>query len=244
MIPLRDENPTHSRPIVTTSLLIANVLMFFWELSLGPRLGEAVFALGVVPARLWLPGNWTPDGISILASMFLHGGWLHIGSNMLYLWIFGDNIEDQMGHGRFLVFYLLCGVAATYAHAILNAGSRLPSIGASGAIAGVLGAYLLLFPHARVRTLIPLGFFITVGTLPAILVLGLWFVLQLFTGVAEISAVPTAQEQGGVAYFAHIGGFVAGMLLLPLFRRRGGRRPPAGPAGRVAQPSARLNRYR
>lgn len=225
MIPLRDENPTHIRPVVTITLIVINVVMFLWELSLGPRLGEAVYALGVVPARLWLPGNWTPDGVSVLASMFLHGGWLHIGSNMLYLWIFGDNIEDHLGHGRFLVFYLLCGAVATYAHAIINSGSRLPSIGASGAIAGVLGAYLLLFPRARIRTLIPFGFFITVGTLPAILVLGLWFVLQLFTGVAGISTVDTAQEQGGVAYFAHIGGFVAGMLLLYAFRRKEG--PPA-----------------
>ena len=152
---------------------------------------------------------------------------MHIGSNMLYLWIFGDNIEDRLGHTRYLIFYLACGFIATMAHAVFSPASRIPAIGASGAIAGVLGAYLVLFPHARVMTLIPIFVFITVRELPAILILGLWFVLQLFSGVGSLG-VTDAQDMGGVAWFAHIGGFVAGMVLVGLFggfRRTRARQP-------------------
>jgi len=229
MIPLRDDNPRRTVPYVTYALVALNVLAFLWELSLGSRLDEALFQLAFIPARYWLPGNWVFDLFTIVFSMFLHGGLLHIGSNMLYLWIFGDNIEDRIGHGRYLAFYLLCGLAATMAHAVFSAGSRIPAIGASGAIAGVLGAYLLLYPHARVMTLIPIFFFITVRELPAILILGLWFVLQLFSGVGSLG-VTDAQDMGGVAYFAHIGGFVAGLLFIGLFgafRRPRRREPPA-----------------
>jgi len=160
--------------------------------------------------------------------MFLHGSFMHIGANMLYLWIFGDNVEDRLGHGRYLLFYFLCGFAATFAHAIFSPGSRLPAIGASGAIAGVLGAYLLLWPHARVLTLIPIIFFVTVRELPAVIILGLWFVFQLFNGVGSLG-VSDAQDLGGVAYFAHIGGFVSGMLLIAVlggFRTPRRREPP------------------
>src|SRR5688572_30804171 len=142
MIPLRDHNPRQTFPFVTYALVAINVLAFLWELSLGPRLDEALFRIAFIPARYWLPGNWIFDLLTIVISMFLHGGLLHIGSNMLYLWIFGDNIEDRLGHVRYLLFYLLCGFGATLAHAMFSAGSRLPAIGASGAIAGVLGAYI------------------------------------------------------------------------------------------------------
>jgi membrane associated rhomboid family serine protease len=157
--------------------------------------------------------------------MFLHGGWLHLGGNMLYLWIFGDNIEDRLGHVKYLIFYLLSGIAATLAHAVANPGSRMPSIGASGAIAGVLGAYIILFPKQRVTTLIPIFMFITVREIPAVFLLGFWFILQLFTGAAVMGA--HMNDVGGVAYFAHVGGFVAGMALVVLMGGRRPRRPVA-----------------
>ncbi len=228
MIPLRDENPHRTFPVVNYALIALNVLGFLWELSLGPNLDQQIMRVSFIPARFWLPGAWAADLLSIVISMFLHGSVMHIGSNMLYLWIFGDNIEDRLGHGRYLIFYLLCGFGATLAHAIFSPASRLPAIGASGAIAGVLGAYLLLWPHARVLTLIPIFFFITIRELPAVLILGLWFVLQFFSGIGSLG-VPDAQNMGGVAYFAHIGGFVCGMLLIFVmggFRRVRRREPP------------------
>lgn len=216
MIPLRDTNPRRTFPFVTYGLVGLNIAAFLWQVSLGARLEEALFDYAFIPARFWVTGNWLADMMTIVISMFLHGGLLHIGSNMLYLWIFGDNIEDRLGHGRFLVFYLACGFIATYAHAIFSPGSRIPAIGASGAIAGVLGAYLVLFPKARVLTLIPIFIFITIRELPAVLLLGIWFVLQLFSGVGSLG-VTDAQDMGGVAYFAHIGGFVAGLVLIVAF---------------------------
>jgi membrane associated rhomboid family serine protease len=228
MIPLRDENPRRTFPIVNYLLIAGNVLGFLWELSLGQRLDEQIMSVAFIPARFWLPGYWTADLLTIVVSMFLHGSLMHIGSNMLYLWIFGDNVEDRLGHGKYLVFYFLCGFGATFAHAIFSPASRLPAIGASGAIAGVLGAYLLLWPHARVLTLIPIIFFITVRELPAVLILGLWFVLQFFSGIGSLG-IPDAQDVGGVAYFAHIGGFVSGMILIYVmggFRRSRRREPP------------------
>jgi membrane associated rhomboid family serine protease len=150
--------------------------------------------------------------------MFLHGGWLHFLGNMLYLWIFGDNVEDRFGHGRYLVFYLLAGTAAAFLQALFNPASRLPMVGASGAIAGVLGAYLVMFPHSRVLTLVPIFFFIQIIEIPAIILLGFWFLLQLASGVGSLGRT-AAQDVGGVAFWAHAGGFVAGMLLVALFRR-------------------------
>lgn len=220
MLPLRDNNPRRTTPVVNTILIIINVVFFLWELGLGPNLERVLFQVAFVPARFWYYGVDLFAFQSILISMFLHGGWLHLGGNMLYLWIFGDNIEDRLGHGKYLAFYLLCGFAATLAHAVINPGSRVPSIGASGAIAGVLGAYLVLFPRARVTTLIPIFIFITIREIPAVFVLGIWFVLQLFTGAASLAGDPS---QGGVAYFAHIGGFLAGVFLVLLM---GGRRRP------------------
>lgn len=216
MLPLRDENPRRTVPVVTYLLVALNVLAFLWQLSLGTSLERVLYGIAFVPARFWIPGYWVADVMTIVISMFLHGSLLHIGSNMLYLWIFGDNIEDRLGHGRYLLFYLLCGFLATFAHAFFSPASRIPAIGASGAIAGVLGAYLVLYPRAQVMTLIPIFFLITIRHIPAIIILGFWFVLQLFSGVGSLG-VTDAQDVGGVAYFAHIGGFVAGMLLIVVF---------------------------
>jgi membrane associated rhomboid family serine protease len=222
VLPLADHNPRRTTPVVNVILIIINVVVFFWEISLGRYLERALFGVAFIPARFWYAPVDPRNVATMFVSMFLHGGWLHLGGNMLYLWIFGDNIEDRLGHFRYLIFYFLSGIAATLAHAIANPGSRMPSIGASGAIAGVLGAYVLLFPRQRVTTLIPIFVFIAVREVPAVFLLGFWFVLQFFAGAATLGA--NAGEQGGVAYFAHIGGFVAGMVLIAVM---GGRRPPA-----------------
>ena len=221
MIPLRDDNPTSITPFVTYAFIAACVLAFLWQMSLGEKGFEAaVLALGVTPATLLgdarLPPELylVPPVATVFSSMFLHGGFMHLAGNMLYLWIFGNNIEDSMGHVRFVIFYLLCGVAAVLAQAWPNPDSTIPMIGASGAISGVLGAYLLLFPRAHVLVLIPLGAFSRMVPLPAMVVLGFWFVLQL------ISSALSDAGQGGVAFGAHIGGFVAGMILIPVFKYR------------------------
>ena len=223
MLPLSDHNPRRTTPVINYLLVAANVQMFLWELTLGPNIEPALRVFAFVPARFWASPHIVVNFIRMLVSMFLHGGWLHLGGNMLYLWVFGDNVEDRLGHFRYALFYVLCGIMATLAHAIANPMSRMPSIGASGAIAGVLGAYLVLFPRAQVTTLIPIFIFITIREIPAIFLLGFWFVLQFFSGVASVG-IPEAQNAGGVAYFAHIGGFVAGMILIVLmggtFQRR------------------------
>lgn len=224
MLPLADHNPRRTTPFVNVLLIVVNVLMFFWELSLGAAIQPVLQNLAFVPATFWSSAPLVPGVVAMFVSMFLHGGWLHLGGNMLFLWVFGDNIEDRLGHGRYLLFYLACGIAATLAHAAMNPTSSVPSIGASGAIAGVLGAYLLLFPRQRITTLIPIFIFITVREIPAIVLLGFWFVLQLFVGTVSLGG--SIHEQGGVAYFAHIGGFLTGMVLvillggLPRRRRR------------------------
>src|SRR5438067_10481524 len=214
MLPLSDHNPRRIVPVINYLLIAANVWMFFWEISLGPNIERDLMLVSFVPVRFWAAPLYPPNLLRILISMFLHAGWLHLGGNMLYLWIFGDNIEDRLGHFKYVIFYLLCGLVATMTHAVMNADSRLPSIGASGAIAGVLGAYIVLFPKARVTTLIPIFVFFIVRELPAFVVLGLWFVLQFFVGVASIGA--SSDATGGVAVFAHVGGFVAGMALVVL----------------------------
>jgi len=227
MIPLRDENPSHLRPVVTVALILANVAFFVYELSLGARLQEFLMGSAFVPARMFDGGAAGGGELQLggaLLSMFLHGGWAHIGGNMLFLWIFGDNVEDRLGHLRFLVFYLACGFAATYAQAFAQPELAVPTVGASGAIAGVLGAYLFLFPAARIHTLVFLGFFLTTIEVPALVYLPLWFVLQFISGLAALGATTSAQA-GGVAWFAHIGGFVAGPLLY--FALGGRRLPPA-----------------
>lgn len=219
MIPLKDDNPTRTTPFVDYALIAACVLVFLWQVSLGERIEAAIYAYGLIPdqllgdARLPPELRVVPAWMTVFTSMFLHGGWMHLIGNMLYLWIFADNVEDRLGHGRFVVFYLLCGIAAALAQALPDPQSQIPMIGASGAISGVLGAYLLLYPRARVLVLIPLGPLSQLVRLPALLVLGLWFGLQL---LSEMFAPPGA----GVAFRAHIGGFVAGLLLLPVFRLR------------------------
>jgi len=221
MFPLSDDNPRELTPVVTWALIAASIVVFLWEASLSPRAEQvAIYSLGLIPARL-LRGAELPAGIAALpawltvfSSMFIHGGWLHVGGNMLYLWIFGDNVEDSMGHVRFLIFYLVCGTAAALTQSWLSPDATVPMIGASGAIAGVLGAYLLLFPRATVRTLIFLGFFVTIVHIPALIVLGVWFIAQLS------SAAMSSPDEPGVAFWAHVGGFGAGLLLTPFLLRR------------------------
>jgi membrane associated rhomboid family serine protease len=231
MIPLRDVGMQRTTtPVVNVLLIAANVLMFLFELSLGSRLDSFVMSAAFVPAR------YTGGGFSLgelgtglgaaLISMFLHGGWGHLLGNMLFLWIFGDNVEDRLGHFRYLVFYLLSGFAATFAHLFFSPGSTVPAVGASGAISGVLGAYLFLYPQARIQTLLILGFFFRLVYVPAWVFLPIWFLIQLLSGVATLGP-RTAVETGGVAWFAHIGGFIAGPILL--FLLGGGRRPPRQP---------------
>ncbi|MFB3906570.1 MAG: rhomboid family intramembrane serine protease [Acidobacteriota bacterium] len=228
MIPFRDNIPSRRYPLITLLIIVVNVLVFFYQLSLPTRALEQFVSLyGVVPARLQLTGQYPVQVFSmtftaLFVSMFLHGGWLHLIGNMWYLWIFGDNVEDRMGHFRFLLFYLLCGIAASSAHIVFNLHSRVPSIGASGAIAGVLGAYVLSYPFARVLTLVPFLIVWPVVELPALLVLGSWFFVQLLNGSAAITT--TTETAGGVAWWAHIGGFVAGMILLAVFAQKRPRR--------------------
>lgn len=214
MIPIRDENPTRRFPVVNYLLILMNILVFLWQLSLGPQGENALYAMALIPAKFLSGINLSNVG-SIFTSMFMHAGLAHILGNMLYLWIFGDNVEDALGHFRYLLFYLAGGVAASLTHVFLYPTSTVPTVGASGAIAAVLGAYLLLFPNRRVVTLIPLGFFIQFARIPAVVVLGLWFVLQLFQGTMALGM----QQLGGVAFWAHIGGFVFGMVFGPLLRR-------------------------
>lgn len=231
MIPLHDDIPSPRRPVVTIALIAANVLAFFYELSLGSGALETfLLDWAIVPRDLtaaWhalLGGEVRPWAfVPILSAMFLHGGWLHLGSNMLYLWIFGDNIEGRMGHVGFALFYLLAGTAASAAQVALDPTSMVPILGASGAIAGVLGAYLVLFPDARVLTLVFLGFFVTTLRLSALWLLGLWFVLQALQGASEVAA--GAAGAGGVAWWAHVGGFVTGMIVGLLLRGLGPRPP-------------------
>jgi membrane associated rhomboid family serine protease len=220
MIPLRDDNPTRTRPIVTYVILGLCVITFLWQLALGPRGNEAaVYALGFIPAVVFgsadLPEQliWVPPPVTIFTSMFLHGGLLHLAGNLLYLWIFADNVEDRMGTRRFVLFYGLCGIAAALAQAIPDLDSQIPMIGASGAVSGVLGAYIILFPRARVLVAIPVFVVLYTLRLPAVWVLGVWFLGQLLSSVAISSA------GAGIAFRAHVGGFVAGVLLVTFFTR-------------------------
>ena len=202
-----DDSASRSVPIVTYALIALNVLFFFVELSGGEPFIER---WSVVPRRL--VANPGADFITVFTSMFMHGGWLHLGGNLLYLWIFGDNVEDKFGHAKFAIFYLLCGIAATLAQVAISTGSSIPNLGATGAIAGVFGAYLILFPKGQVKVLMGRG----VVPMPALVVIGLWIVLQFINGVGSITQ---SAETGGVAYMAHIGGFVAGLVLTFLLGR-------------------------
>jgi membrane associated rhomboid family serine protease len=224
MLPIRDDNPSSTVPVITRLLIAVNVAAFLFELSLGPALGQLFLAWGLVPQRLLLAmaGGEPVAGafVTVFTSMFLHGGWIHLLGNMWYLWLFGDNVEDAMGRGRFLLFYLAGGVVSALLQAALSAGSAVPTVGASGAIAAVLGAYAVLYPKARVVTLVPIFFFFQIVALPALLVLGLWFVVQFFSGTLALGS----HASGGVAWWAHIGGFISGLVLVHVFKKRD-RRP-------------------
>jgi membrane associated rhomboid family serine protease len=216
MLPLRDLNPTRRPPFITYGLIAVNIIVFLWEQTLsGEGLQRAFINLAVVPANISQQPLALEAIFDIVRSMFFHGDWLHIGGNMLYLYLFGDNIEDRFGWLLYLFLYFASGFAAVYAQVIIAPNSMIPLVGASGAIAGVLGSYLILFPGVRVRGIIPLGYFSTSAEWPAWAVLALWFVLQLFNGLLSLG-MPTGDE-GGVAFFAHIGGFVLGIGLTWLF---------------------------
>lgn len=222
MLPLRDTVRAYSFPVINWVLIGFNTLIFLYEVSLPVEVRNELFlSFGLIPARIDLANplaNLTNPGvmISLFSHMFLHGGWFHIISNMWILYIFGDNVEDRMGSGRFLVFYLLSGLAAALTQILVSPDSQIPAIGASGAIAGVLGAYFLLFPRSRVITLIPLFFIPWIVEIPSIFYLGFWFIAQIFSGIAALSQM----AQGGVAWFAHVGGFVFGFLFYRLFTPR------------------------
>ena len=210
MIPLRDVIPSRSTPVVTTGLIAINVVVFLYQWSLGEREGTAfIFDWGVIPAEFTL--------LTMVTSMFLHGGFLHAGGNMLYLWIFGDNVEDRMGHGRFLFFYLLCGAAAAIGQTLVSPGSQVPMVGASGAVAGVMGAYFVMYPHSKIVTLLPIFVFVQIIEVPAIFFLGIWFLMQFLSGVGSIAQVEAGT--GGVAFWAHVAGFAVGVLGGLLLRR-------------------------
>lgn len=221
MIPLRDRNPSGSFPFVTVSIILLNVLVFLLELSLGRRQLDAfLFQFGVIPVKVYsaadIPGaTFLNTYFPFLSFMFLHGGFIHLLGNMWYLWIFGDNIEDRLGRLRFILFYLGCGIGSAAVHVYFNKQSGVPCVGASGAIAGVLGAYMVTFPRARVLVLIPLFIVWQMIELPAIVVLGFWFLIQFFSGAASISSA----HGGGVAWWAHIGGFALGVLLIKIFSK-------------------------
>jgi membrane associated rhomboid family serine protease len=220
VIPLRDINTSDSRPVVTFLLVILNIALFVYELSLGRGVVNFLQEFGVVPVDIMndRSGSLIERARPLVTSIFLHGGWLHLIGNMLFLWVFGDNVEDRLGHVRFLLFYLVGGLAANLAHVWANSASTLPTIGASGAVAAVLGAYSYLFPGARVLALVPLGFFLQTMEIPAKLFLGLWFVMQFLLGATAL-AVSRSTSAGGVAWWAHIGGFVFGFLLVVIFYR-------------------------
>jgi membrane associated rhomboid family serine protease len=223
MIPLRDDNPVRSTPVVTIGLIALCVVVFLWQISLSPSAWEvALYQYGFLPGALFgrvqVEGAVVPPALTVFSAMFLHGSVLHVAGNMLYLWIFGDNIEDRLGRGRFIAFYLICGVIAALAQALPDMDSQVPMIGASGAISGVLGAYIVLYPRANVLVALPLLIIFYTFRVPALLVLGFWFLGQLMSSVAA------AGDQGGIAFGAHVGGFLAGLILIRFFLRE--RRTP------------------
>ncbi len=215
MIPIRDQIPTRRVPFINYALIAANIFVFILQWLAGSNQEALIYQFALIPASF--TGSLSLGNISdIFTSMFMHAGLAHLGGNMLYLWIFGDNVEDSMGHGKYLLFYLTGGLVASLAHIFTNPVSQIPTVGASGAIAAVLGAYLVLYPNSKVLTIIPLGFFLRMTMIPAAIVLGLWFVLQLFSGVLSMGG----PDVGGVAFWAHIGGFIAGVILAKIFARR------------------------
>jgi membrane associated rhomboid family serine protease len=257
LLPLRDNLPTDRFPVLTVVIIAINVLVFGWMLTLSAEETDRSYVeYGAIPYRLSNPGedcsltanesvvcegteayeqtpstplDDAPWWVTVFTSMFMHGGFLHLAGNMLFLWVFGNNVEDSMGKPKFLAFYLLSGIVAVYAQTLLDPDSTVPTVGASGAVAGVLGGYILLHPHARVLTLVFIVFFVTFIEIPAMLVLGAWFVLQLIPAVGQVATTDLAGDGGGIAYLAHIGGFLFGLAAIKLFarRRRGDPDPPA-----------------
>ena len=215
MIPLRD-NIAHRRfPVVTVSLIVANTMVFLHEVSLGGDIKDFIYLYGFTPQYMFLHVRLVSKLIPFFTSMFLHAGWLHLIGNMWFMWIFADNVEDVLGHINFLIFYIVCGLAASFTHFIMNINSAVPTVGASGAIAGVLGAYIIMFPRARVLTLVPVLIFLEVVEIPAFVFLGIWFMYQFFLGMMSVGSYGA-----GVAFWAHIGGFIAGILFLRVFLKR------------------------
>ncbi len=215
MIPFKDDNPTYTFPFVTITLIALNIIIFLWSISTPTKLQHVAYFYGAIPQNLLSFERTQPvhPVITLFTSMFLHGGFFHLAGNMLYLWIFGNNVEDVLGHTRFLFFYIISGIIAAYSHAITEAHSLIPMIGASGAVSGVLGAYMLLFPRAKVHTLIFLGFFIQVVRISAVIVIGFWIIIQIINAILTKGIL----NQGGVAWFAHIGGFLFGLITIKLW---------------------------
>lgn len=230
MIPIKDENPTETFPFMTIILIAVNVVVFLWEVSLPkPLLNKIIYTYGAIPLRIFGGGApvvfhvhgflfkpEVPVVATLFTCMFLHGGFFHLAGNMLFLWIFGNNVEDRLGHFRFLIFYLLCGILATLIHSAVTPRSPVPMIGASGAISGILGAYMIEFPWAKIKTLVFFLFFFTTIDIPAFIFIGLWFFMQYLNGIATL----TAKMPTGVAWFAHIGGFISGLILYRIFPKR------------------------
>lgn len=215
MIPFKDDNPTQTFPFVTIGLIVINCIVFLWEITSYGGINRVAYQYGAIPYNIISFEKTQPihPVVTVFTSMFLHGGFFHLIGNMLYLWIFGNNIEDTIGHFRFLVFYIFCGIIAVYSHAITEVRSSIPMIGASGAVSGILGAYMLLFPHAKVHTIVIFGFFWQIVRIPALFVIGFWIVIQIINGILTKGLL----NQGGVAWFAHIGGFLAGIITIKLW---------------------------
>lgn len=211
MFPIKDTQPSYTRPFVTMIFIVVNVLVFLYQVALEPyALNHFIESYALIPAHFQVS--------SVFTSMFMHGGWMHLLGNMWFLWIFGDNIEDTLGHGKYALFYLLCGAAAAIGQVLLSGGSTVPMVGASGAIAGVMGGYIVRFPHSRIQTLVFILFFVTFVQVPASIMLAYWFLIQLFSGLGSIGR--TQAGQGGVAWFAHVGGFIAGLILIKIMGAR------------------------
>jgi len=220
MFPIYDDVPTKKFPIITVALIVLNSMVYLYQVSLGERFAEFIYSMGLLPFEIThyidlFPPGPSPIYLTIFSSMFMHGSIVHLLGNMLFLWIFGNNVEDYLGRKKFVIFYLFCGIAATLTQIFINPDSKVPMVGASGAIAGVLGAYLLLYPRAKVTTVIIFGFFIRLIKIPAVVVLGFWIIYQFLYGISSL-AVRTGE--GGVAWFAHIGGFICGVILIKLFK--------------------------
>jgi len=220
MFPIYDDVPTKQFPLITVALIVLNLIVYLYQISLGERFTEFIYSMGLLPFEIThridlLPSGPSPIYLTIFSSMFMHGSIIHLLGNMLFLWIFGNNVEDYLGRKKFVIFYLFCGITAALTQIFINPDSKVPMVGASGAIAGVLGAYLLLYPRAKVTTVIIFGFFIRLIKIPAVVVLGFWIVYQFLYGISSL-AVRTGE--GGVAWFAHIGGFICGVIIIKLFK--------------------------